>query len=375
MGNGAGHLEVDVQLRDLTMQYGETRVLHGINLDVRKGEFLSLLGPSGCGKTTTLNAIAGFLVPTSGSVILRGRVVNDVPPHRRGLGMVFQSYALFPHMSVFDNVAFGLSIRRLKASEIRMRVEEALTLVQLEGYGDRSIRQLSGGQQQRVAIARALAIKPLVLLMVEPLSNLDARLRRQMRVELRRIQRQVGITTIFVTHDQEEALTMSDRMVVMNLGNIEQIGTPVDLYRHPKTPFVARFLGHPNFLYGNIVNRSASEVAIQTNTHTVLAGAGGVPDVGERVALVLRAESVELRTERPSGRLNTIPAKIEYTVYLGTSAEYEVALDDGGRIRVVEQIASGLPSFDNGDRVFATWSPEDSIVMPAPPEGFPEDVE
>jgi putative spermidine/putrescine transport system ATP-binding protein len=198
-------VDIDVELRGVAMSYGATRVLHSLDLEVYKGEFLSLLGPSGCGKTTTLNIIAGFLEPSRGKVTLGGRVVNEVPAYRRNTGMVFQSYALFPHMSVFDNVAFGLKVRRVGAGDIARRVRDALALVQLEGLEQRAIRQLSGGQQQRVAIARALAIDPLVLLMDEPLSNLDAQLRRQMRVELRRLQRQVGITTIFVTHDQEEA--------------------------------------------------------------------------------------------------------------------------------------------------------------------------
>lgn len=366
-------MDTDVQLRDITMRYGTTEVLHEVNLDVYKGEFLSLLGPSGCGKTTTLNLIAGFLTPSTGAVILRGRVVNDVPPYRRDLGMVFQNYALFPHMSVFDNVAFGLTIRRMRSSEVRKRVEETLMLVQLEGLGDRAIRHLSGGQQQRVAIARALAINPLVLLMDEPLSNLDAKLRRQMRVELRRIQRQVGITTIFVTHDQEEALTMSDRMVVMNQGQIKQVGAPVELYRHPTTPFVAQFLGHPNFLHGEIGTRSGNTVTVKVGSHTVKATYEGALGVRARVALVLRAESAVLERAPGADRLNTIPARVDFVVYLGTSAEYDVAFDDGTHIRVVEQISSGVPSFESGESVFVTWSPENVIVLPTPPEGFEEE--
>lgn len=372
MDTNGDRQEVDVRLEDMVIHYGDTQVVHGINLDIYKGEFLSLLGPSGCGKTTTLNAIAGFLDPSGGTISLRGQVVNNVPPHQRSLGMVFQSYALFPHMTVFDNVAFGLSIRRKKASEIRTKVLEALELVRLSGFEDRRIRQLSGGQQQRVAIARALAFNPLVLLMDEPLSNLDAQLRRQMRVELRRIQSQVGITTIFVTHDQEEALTMSDRMVVMNQGSIEQVGTPVDLYRKPKTPFVAQFLGHPNFLYGDVAQVNSDMVTMKTGEYTVFAETEGEFHVGQRVALVLRAESVRLQTEPPANRGNCIPARIEYTVYLGTNAEYEVALDGAKRIRVVEQIANGIPSFQPDERVFVTWSPDDSIVLPAPDEGFVE---
>ena len=262
-------MDIDVELRGVAMSYGATPVLHSLDLEVYKGEFLSLLGPSGCGKTTTLNIIAGFLEPDRGTVTLGGRVVNEVPAYRRNTGMVFQSYALFPHMSVFDNVAFGLKVRRVGASDIARRVRDALALVQLEGLEERAIRQLSGGQQQRVAIARALAIDPLVLLMDEPLSNLDAQLRRQMRVELRRLQRQVGITTIFVTHDQEEALTLSDRLVVMNHGRIEQAGTPIELYRKPRTPFVAQFLGHPNFLFGMVAERRGSQVTVQLGAQQV----------------------------------------------------------------------------------------------------------
>ncbi len=360
----------DVELRGVAMAYGATPVLHDVDLDVHQGEFLSLLGPSGCGKTTTLNLIAGFLTPTRGSVSLRGRVVNDVPPYRRHTGMVFQSYALFPHMNVFDNIAFGLKIRRLPAAEQARRVREALELVQLGGFADRPIRQLSGGQQQRVAIARALAIDPLVLLMDEPLSNLDAELRRQMRVELRRLQRQVGITTIFVTHDQEEALTLSDRLVVMNAGRIEQVGTPIELYRQPRTAFVARFLGHPNFLVGEVLERHGSALAVRVGPHVVRAAHTGALPVGARVAVVLRAESATLDRVPPADRVNAVPGVVGYTVYLGTSAEYEVRLADGIRLRVVEQIASGIPSFRDGDAVTVSWAPEDTILLPASPDGL-----
>jgi putative spermidine/putrescine transport system ATP-binding protein len=356
--------DVDVQLRGIAMAYGATPVLHDVDLDVHKGELVSLLGPSGCGKTTTLNIIAGFLEPSRGTVSLGGRVVNQVPPYRRNTGMVFQSYALFPHMNVFDNVAFGLRIRRLPAAETARRVREALALVRLEGLGDRAIRQLSGGQQQRVAIARALAIDPLVLLMDEPLSNLDAQLRRQMRVELRRLQRQVGITTIFVTHDQEEALTLSDRLVVMNHGRIEQVGTPVELYRKPRTAFVAQFLGHPNFLSGEVVEARAGEVAVRVGPAIVRAAHEEPLAPGAAVAVVLRAESARLARPPVDPAGNALPGTIAYTVYLGTSAEYEVRLAAGPAVRVVEQIASGTPSFRDGEAVAVTWAPEDAIVLP-----------
>jgi len=363
-------VDIDVKLRGVAMSYGATPVLHDLDLEVSKGEFLSLLGPSGCGKTTTLNIIGGFLTPLRGTVTLGGRVVNDVPPYRRNAGMVFQSYALFPHMSVFDNVAFGLKVRRVAAADIARRVREALALVQLEGLEKRAIREISGGQQQRVAIARALAIDPLVLLMDEPLSNLDAQLRRQMRVELRRLQRQVGITTIFVTHDQEEALTLSDRLVVMNRGRIEQAGTPIELYRKPRTPFVAQFLGHPNFLFGTVAGRRGGDVTVQVGTHQLHATYEDPIDHGAPVAVVLRAESATLHRSAPPARTNALPGTIAYTVYLGTSTEYEVRLADGILLRVIEQMPSGIPSFAEGEAVVVAWAPEDSIVLPGSREGM-----
>jgi ABC-type Fe3+/spermidine/putrescine transport system ATPase subunit len=249
-------------------------------------------------------------------------------------------------------------------------VREALALVQLEGLDQRAIRQLSGGQQQRVAIARALAIDPVVLLMDEPLSNLDAQLRRQMRVELRRLQRQVGITTIFVTHDQEEALTLSDRLVVMNHGRIEQAGTPIELYRKPRTPFVAQFLGHPNFLFGTVAERRGSELTVQVGAHRVRAFYEDAIAVGAPVAVVLRAESAALH--RPAGveRANALAGTIAYTVYLGTSTEYEVQLADGIRLRVIEQMPSGIPSFVEGEAVVMSWAAEDSIVLPGSRESM-----
>lgn len=375
MESHQGQGEIDVKVEDLFIHYGENPVVHGISLDVYKGEFLSLLGPSGCGKTTTLNAIAGFLDPSGGTISLRGKVVNKVPPHKRSLGMVFQSYALFPHMNVFDNVAFGLSIRGEKASVIRENVMNALELVELSGYDQRRIQNLSGGQQQRVAIARALAFNPFVLLMDEPLSNLDAKLRRQMRVELRRIQQQVGITTIFVTHDQEEALTMSDRMVVMNQGNIEQVGTPVDLYRKPKTPFVAQFLGHPNFLYGTVKDQQVESLLLDVDGVTFSSTTSDDFQHGQEIALVLRAESLKLQREPADKSGNHLKGVVEFVVYLGTNAEYEVRLQNGKHIRVVEQISNGVPTFDRGDDVYVTWKPSDSIPLASDGQEFSEVIE
>jgi len=361
---------LDVELRGVAMAYGDTVVLHDVDLDVAKGEFLSLLGPSGCGKTTTLNIVAGFLTPLRGTVSLGGRIVTDVPPYRRHAGMVFQSYALFPHMNVFDNVAFGLRVRGTPAAVIAKKVAEVLALVQLQGFAQRPVRALSGGQQQRVAIARALAIDPLVLLMDEPLSNLDAQLRRQMRVELRRLQQQVGITTIFVTHDQEEALTLSDRLVVMNAGRIEQAGTPVELYRRPRTPFVAQFLGHPNFLFGEVVEHGADHVTVRLGADVVRARAEVALERGAPVAVVLRPSSARLSRERPPDAVNAVSGRIGYTVYLGTSAEYEVRLGHAAALRAVEQISTGIPSFRDGEDVVVSWSADDTLVFPGTEASF-----
>ncbi len=256
-----------LELRRIVKDYGAVRAVDGISLSLRPGEFLSLLGPSGCGKTTVMNMIAGFFPPSSGAVMIDGRDVTMLKPHRRDLGMVFQNYALFPHMSVARNVAFGLEERRVPRAEIGMRVAEALAMVKLSGYGDRRITQLSGGQQQRVALARALVIKPQVLLLDEPLSALDKSLRTQMQIEIKQIQRQAGVAAVFVTHDQGEALSLSDRIAVMNAGRIEQIGLPEEIYARPATAFVTSFVGD--------VNRIPVRVAADGAGDVVLAGPGG----------------------------------------------------------------------------------------------------
>src|SRR5574338_1145694 len=229
---------------------GEVTAVRDVNLEIQKGELVTLLGPSGCGKTTTLRMIAGFEFPTTGSITLDGREINSLPPHQREMSMVFQSYAIFPHLTVFENIAYGLNVQRLDQKVISSRVDKVLELVHLEGYGSRAPGQLSGGQQPRVALARALVMEPKVLLMDEPLSNLDAKLREEMRTEIRRIQKELNITSVYVTHDQIEAMTLSDRVVVMNQGVIEQIGSPVEVYRFPNSRFVANFIGRANFIDG-----------------------------------------------------------------------------------------------------------------------------
>src|SRR5512136_1057502 len=250
---------------------GEVTAVHDVNLDIEKGELVTLLGPSGCGKTTTLRMIAGFEFPTQGRITLDGREINSLPPHKREMSMVFQSYAIFPHLTVFENIAYGLNVQRLSKSVIKERVNKVLDLVHLEGYGNRAPTQLSGGQQQRVALARALIMEPKVLLMDEPLSNLDAKLREQMRTEIRRIQKRLGITSVYVTHDQVEAMTLSDQVVVMNQGRIEQIGAPSEVYRKPQTRFVADFIGRANFVQATVRGRRDGQLVLDALGATLTA--------------------------------------------------------------------------------------------------------
>ena len=242
-----------IELKNLTKNYGEQQVLRGIDLDIHENEFLTLLGPSGCGKTTTLRIIAGFEEPSGGQVLFNGQEISKLPPYKREVNTVFQKYALFPHMNVFDNIAFGLNLKKMNKALIKEKVAKMLKLVDLEGYEKRDVTQLSGGQQQRVAIARALVNEPKILLLDEPLGALDAKLRKEMQIELKKIQKEVGITFIFVTHDQEEALSMSDTVVVMNDGEIQQIGTPIDIYNEPENRFVADFIGESNIIEGIMI--------------------------------------------------------------------------------------------------------------------------
>ncbi|HTK90261.1 MAG TPA: ABC transporter ATP-binding protein [Verrucomicrobiae bacterium] len=317
-----------VELRGCTREYGSVRAVEALDLAVLEGEFLSLLGPSGCGKTTTLNLIAGFVEPTAGRIVIDGEDVTGRPPHLRGLGVVFQSYALFPHLTVFENVAFGLRERRVAGAEIARRVTEALTLVRLEGRERQRPAQLSGGMQQRVALARALVYRPRVLLLDEPLAALDKRLREEMRDELRAIQRSVGITTVFVTHDQAEALGLSDRIAVMRGGRIEQLGAPREIYGRPATRFVADFIGASTMLRGRAV--SGELVAVGGGV-TLRVAAGRALTRGAEVELAIRPERVRLATE--SGD-NVVEAEIDALVYQGAQTEVTAKLADGQRVRV-----------------------------------------
>lgn len=315
-----------VELRNVVKRFGDLTALHSANLSVPEGSFVTFLGPSGCGKTTTLRMIAGLIEPTEGDILVRGRRINDVPIHKRNLGLVFQNYALFPHKTIFDNVAFGLRYRNVPRNEIPGRVREALELVQLPDVEDRLPNQLSGGQQQRIALARAVVIRPDVLLLDEPLSALDANLREEMRVELKRIQRELGVSTVFVTHDQSEALAMSDKVVVMRHGLIEQEGTPQDVYDNPRTGFVAGFLGHSNILAGTVADEVQDHYEITLDDgHRLLARPADERErhKGDRVRVVVRAEKLLLGEHHEAGEGESVlDARVATVDYQGQLARY-----------------------------------------------------
>jgi spermidine/putrescine ABC transporter ATP-binding subunit len=343
----------DVELRDLVKRYGETRALDGVSLAVRAGEFFTLLGPSGCGKTTTLRAVAGFVAPDGGDILIRGVRMNDVPPHRRHIGMVFQHYALFPHRTVFQNVAFGLRMAGVERGERERRVGEALALVQLPNHGGRYPRELSGGEQQRVAVARALVTRPAVLLLDEPLGALDKQLRDHMQIELKGLQREIGITTIYVTHDQEEALTMSDRIAVMRDGRLEQVGRPRDIYETPATVFVASFIGNTNLLSARALGGAEVEWG---RARVRTAGAAGGP--GATVTVALRPERVRLEPDATAD--NVVPTAVAHVVYQGETVRYVLRTEEGLELQAVEL---GQIRFAAGARVRAGWAAADARVL------------
>jgi spermidine/putrescine ABC transporter ATP-binding subunit len=354
-----------VDVRGAEKRYGSVAALDSVSMSFAEGEFFGLLGPSGSGKTTLLRAIAGFVDLDKGEIMIDGQDVKDIPVHRRDIGMVFQNYALFPHMSVFDNVAFGLSVRRVGRSETEQRVKAMLGLVRLAGLEERKPRQLSGGQQQRVALARALITRPRVLLLDEPLGALDKRLRQEMQVELKQIQRDVGITTIFVTHDQEEALTLSDRIAILNQGNIIQAGPPDQVYERPQTAFAASFLGDANFFPGRVAGNAGELGCIETDLHGTLVTRDLMPANGTRVVLAVRPEKCLLASPEGPGSedasMNNLTGRLQQVVYSGNSITYRVSA--GRDICTVFEQNRASRRFAEGDAVRVVWSAADSVLV------------
>jgi spermidine/putrescine transport system ATP-binding protein len=365
-----------VRLQGVSKRFGDLVAVREMDLDIPRGEFFTMLGPSGCGKTTTLRMIAGFEEPTEGTVLLDGEDVTGQPAFKRATNTVFQSYALFPHLSVERNVAFGLERRRVAKDEVRRRVSEELERVGLAREAKRKPRQLSGGQQQRVALARALVNRPAVLLLDEPLGALDLKLRKQLQVELKRIQQEVGITFVYVTHDQEEALTMSDRIAVMNHGVIEQIADPETVYERPATTFVAGFIGVSNLMPGEVVSTGTGTAELRLDAGvTVRTGAAGV-SVGERVHAVVRPEKLQLESaaSAANGR-PSVEGQVESALYLGTATQMVVLLADGTRMTVLVPNADADARRDlpgAGHQARLSWSPENIHIVRDAAGGEPE---
>ncbi|HVA35982.1 MAG TPA: ABC transporter ATP-binding protein [Candidatus Dormibacteraeota bacterium] len=352
-----------VSLRSLVKRYGAVTAVSDLSLEVADGELLGLLGPSGCGKTTTLRMVAGFIDATAGRILIGDRDVTHLPPNHRNTGMVFQGYALFPHMSVFDNVAFGLRMRKLPRARVQAKVGEALQLVRLEQFAQRMPAQLSGGQQQRVALARALVVEPDVLLLDEPLSNLDAKLRNEVRLEIRQLQQRLRLTTIFVTHDQEEALTMADRLAVMDHGVIQQVGTPLEVYSRPLTRFVADFIGKSNFFSGRLVAPGRFQTGGGLEIRVGVQHAA--PE--DEVALAIRPEELHFGDAAPADRddLNALPARIEAVTFLGSRIELVVSCESGDRLVVHAQAPrsrNGTP-YAQGDRGYVSWPADGGMIV------------
>lgn len=341
-----------LSLRALSKTYGQVQAVRGVDLDVEQGEFLSLLGPSGCGKTTTLQMVAGFVPPTTGRIMVDGQDLTGIAPEKRDMGVVFQSYALFPHMTVAQNIGFGLEMRRVERSELRKQVDEALAMVRLSGLEGRYPSELSGGQRQRVAIARALAVRPRVLLLDEPMSNLDAKLRGEMHVELRALQRRLGITAILVTHDQVEAMTMSDRIAVMTNGGISQLGSPQEVYDRPTSEFASRFLGHTNVVKGQIESRQGSEALIRVGPTTFRAKLDA-DRLATEIPVFIRPERLLIGPVDGG----TLPGRVMTRLFLGGAWIYEVetAL---GLLRITAQNSRALPPAE-GEAVGVSWHADD----------------
>lgn len=357
---------VSIHIRGLLKRFGDLVALDHIDLDIAAGELFFLLGPSGCGKTTLLRTIAGFNLPDEGTIHFDGDDVTNLPPHKRETGMMFQSYALWPHLNVFRNVAFGLEERRVGKSEIKSRVEEALAMVKMEGLGSRKINQLSGGQQQRVALARALVIRPRCLLLDEPLSNLDSKLRIEMRSEIRRICKEFGLTAIYVTHDQKEALSMADRMAILDAGRLAQIGTPEELYRRPNSAFIAGFVGETNLIPGTLAFVSGENYYIRTAIGELagrIAATDWRPAQGSPVTLSIRPECLSLDSSPPVQ--NAIAGKLTESIYLGETAQYALLCEGRELPLHISELNPRRVIRETGAGFYASAKPEDIVILPA----------
>src|SRR5690625_5255056 len=360
MNVGANQHAVSLDLVDVSKHYGSFRALNSVSLNVQAGELLTILGPSGSGKTTLLKVVSGFEVPEEGSVMVGDRDVTEVAPAKRNIGMVFQNYALFPHMKVSENVAFPLEMRRYSKQEIRDRVSWALRTVELGRYGDRLPSQLSGGQQQRVALARAIVFNPSILLLDEPFGALDRKLRETMQLEVKHLQRKLGLTTLFITHDQEEALVLSDRIAVMNEGRIEQLAPPVDIYEHPANPFVAEFIGESNLFHVIVKERKSSQSFIEIpGGITFVSNNGGDLKPGDKIGVMIRPERLRFSSNSAALPENSIQGKVKEVIYLGTSFKYRIQVSEETEILVRAASGSETQVPVAGDHFNAVVQPGD----------------
>ncbi|MGQ9349362.1 ABC transporter ATP-binding protein [Mycolicibacterium gilvum] len=366
-----------IEIDHVTKRFGDYLAVSDADFSIASGEFFSMLGPSGCGKTTTLRMIAGFETPSEGAIRLEGADVSKTPPNKRNVNTVFQHYALFPHMTVWDNVAYGPRSKKLDKGEIRKRVDELLEIVRLSDFAERKPAQLSGGQQQRVALARALVNYPSALLLDEPLGALDLKLRHVMQFELKRIQREIGITFIYVTHDQEEALTMSDRIAVMNAGNVEQIGTPTEIYDRPATVFVASFIGQANLWAGRQTGRTNRDfVEIDVLGSTLKARPGETTiEPGGHATLMVRPERVRVSMDAPTGDVAGVRATVSDLTFQGPVVRLSLAAPDDSTVIAHVGPEQDLPLLRPGDEVYVSWAPDASLVLPGADIPTTEDLE
>jgi iron(III) transport system ATP-binding protein len=359
---------VNIQLEDIVKRFGTLEAVSHVSLEIRDGELFTLLGPSGCGKTTILRLIGGFHKPDNGEIYFDGKPVSSIPPYERNIGMVFQNYALWPHMTISNNITYGLKLKKIPKAEIAEKVSNVLKLVNLSGLENRYPGQLSGGQQQRVALARALVLNPDVLLLDEPLSNLDAKIRVQVRAEIRKLQKELGITTIYVTHDQEEALTLSDRIAVINLGKLMQIGTPRNLYDRPKNPFVADFIGINNLIPGDVkeVNPVEKRMTVQTNAGPLICFSDDPFKRGDHCTISVRPETALIsQLENRQKEFNCIAGTVSFAYYIGNTIRYDVEIDSGVLFKVDIQNPIEHKPFSMGEKVYVSFPIKTTIGIPA----------